>query len=296
MMPRHVPNDVMSWLQDRQAEQHDAHMLGEFAARHGVGPSDVGRCEASSGNHLSAAIFCGRRGHERTSSRVISHQCGLLGCRVGEAPNPGPCHWDRMLEAASDTQIDISSDEEPLLRPDSGRHVVPRTEGTSRDVVVPVTSGAHIEETCFRPTVPARVSGSSGGAPFVHCGASSIHSRCGCDRLRGQDTALDAVEQSMETTRPACAGALRTAGLRMNRFFSLATDSDQEEHTSDTENLLEMVFADEGCQTMRSRHLSRRRKLTFQTATPRGWSGCAGPSENRIGSAKNPVQCKLPAD
>ena len=30
LMPRHVPNDVMSWLQDRQAEQHDALMMGDL--------------------------------------------------------------------------------------------------------------------------------------------------------------------------------------------------------------------------------------------------------------------------
>ena len=46
---------------------------------------------------------------------------------------------------------------------------------------------------------------------------------------------LDAIEtESVETTQPATPGALRTAGVRTNRFFSLATDSDQEEQTSDT--------------------------------------------------------------
>ena len=30
LMPRHVPNDVMSWLQDRKAEQHDALMMGDL--------------------------------------------------------------------------------------------------------------------------------------------------------------------------------------------------------------------------------------------------------------------------
>ena len=29
-MPRHVPDDAISWLQDRQAEQHDAFMLGDL--------------------------------------------------------------------------------------------------------------------------------------------------------------------------------------------------------------------------------------------------------------------------
>ena len=38
-------------------------------ARHGAGPSDVGRCEANGRNHFSAAIFCGQYGHVKTSSR-----------------------------------------------------------------------------------------------------------------------------------------------------------------------------------------------------------------------------------
>ena len=87
---------------------------GRLASRHGVGPSDVGRCEAFGGNHLSAAIFCGQHGHVKTSSRmthqdgvaqsacelcdpktpqtiarIVQHRCGVQGVRVGEASNPG---------------------------------------------------------------------------------------------------------------------------------------------------------------------------------------------------------------
>ena len=79
---------------------------------------------------------------------------GLRGVRVGEASHPGPrrrrlvrsssvesswCGPDRTLlddferdllasglERAAGTQIDASSDDEPLMRPSSGRHVVPR--------------------------------------------------------------------------------------------------------------------------------------------------------------------------
>ena len=114
-----MPNDVMSWLQDRQAEQHDALMMGDLPSRHGVGPSDVGRREASGRNYLSAAIFCGQHGHVKTSprvthkddveiespaqsfcdpfqktpqpiTRIVEHRCGMQGVRVGEASNPGP--------------------------------------------------------------------------------------------------------------------------------------------------------------------------------------------------------------
>ena len=30
LMLRHVPNDMMSWLQDRHAEQHDALLMGDL--------------------------------------------------------------------------------------------------------------------------------------------------------------------------------------------------------------------------------------------------------------------------
>ena len=79
---------------------------------------------------------------------------GLRGVRVGEASHPGPTRRRRVrsssvesswsgpdrtllddferdllasgLERTAGTQIDVSSDDEPLLRPSSGRHVVPR--------------------------------------------------------------------------------------------------------------------------------------------------------------------------
>ena len=79
---------------------------------------------------------------------------GLRGVRVGEASHPGPRRRRRVrsssvesswsgpdrtllddferdllasgLERTVGTQIDVSSDDEPLLRPSSGRHVVPR--------------------------------------------------------------------------------------------------------------------------------------------------------------------------
>ena len=73
----------VQWPRNRRLEQHDAFMLGGL--QHGTelaGSSDFGRCEASCGNHLCAAIFSGQRGHGRTCSRVMFHQCGLVGCRV----------------------------------------------------------------------------------------------------------------------------------------------------------------------------------------------------------------------
>ena len=64
--------------------------------------------------------------------RVVVHQCGLSGCRVGEASYPGPVQTRqaRRLERSFPcTQVDASSDDEALVRPNRGRHVIPRTVG-----------------------------------------------------------------------------------------------------------------------------------------------------------------------
>ena len=65
----------------------------------------------------------------RSAIRAIVHQCGLLGCRVGEASNPGPVQTRqaRRLERSrrgglESTQVDPV--EESLVRSNSGRHVV----------------------------------------------------------------------------------------------------------------------------------------------------------------------------
>ena len=69
--------------------------------------------------------------------RIVAHQCGWLGCRVGEAANPGPASRRRRSRALqwswdSDTESDdegrngarrlesqVDSGEEPLLPPSS---------------------------------------------------------------------------------------------------------------------------------------------------------------------------------
>ena len=48
LMPRHVPNDMMSWLQDRQAEQHYALMMGDF---HHV--TELGQAMSEGVKHLA---------------------------------------------------------------------------------------------------------------------------------------------------------------------------------------------------------------------------------------------------
>ena len=51
LMPRHVPNDVMSWLQDRQAEQHDALMMGDL---HHI--TELGQAMSDGVKHLAESV------------------------------------------------------------------------------------------------------------------------------------------------------------------------------------------------------------------------------------------------
>ena len=53
LMPRHVPNDVMSWLQDCQAEQHDALMIGDV---HHV--TELGQAMSEDVKHLAESLQC----------------------------------------------------------------------------------------------------------------------------------------------------------------------------------------------------------------------------------------------
>ena len=51
---------------------------------------------------------------------------------MGEASNPGPVQTRqarRLERSIPFTQVDVSSDEEDLVRPNRGIHVVPRTVG-----------------------------------------------------------------------------------------------------------------------------------------------------------------------
>ena len=48
LMPRHVPNDMMAWLQDRQAEQHDALLRGDL---HHV--TELGQAMSEGVKHLA---------------------------------------------------------------------------------------------------------------------------------------------------------------------------------------------------------------------------------------------------
>ena len=123
-------------------------------ACHRVGQIDCGRGHALVRDHHRPPIFREQHGDHvnpqvRFVPRIIRHQCGVLGCRVGEVSNPGPVVTRQgRRQAFHDTQIDVSSDEEPLVRPNMGRDVIARIEAGSRHCSsVPTTCG-HIVQEC----------------------------------------------------------------------------------------------------------------------------------------------------
>ena len=62
----------------------------------------------------------------RIWDKIVQHQCGFLGCRVGEASNVGPAIIRQSRRLERPTQIDVSSDEDFLVWPNWGRHVIAR--------------------------------------------------------------------------------------------------------------------------------------------------------------------------
>ena len=151
---------------------------------------------------------------------------GCRGVRVGEASNPGPAVTRQGRRLERSTQMDVSSDEEPLVRPNCGRHVVARR--------------------CVEEGVPSTVPGTP--VSLAQRGRQLLPSSDVVDVVEhvlapGPDLAFttlrddsDADEEVVERchtqpTQPASATDLRGLGrgFESNRFFSLATDSKDEE-------------------------------------------------------------------
>ena len=87
-----------------------------------------GGSDQSLASEADVATFHGgeRRFCLKTWDRIVQHQCGFLGCRVGEASNAGPAITRQGRRFERSTQIGVSSDEEFLVRPNRGRNVVAR--------------------------------------------------------------------------------------------------------------------------------------------------------------------------
>ena len=155
--------DLIRWL--GSPERHEQCIDG--GERWGSGKDGCSREQGhQSVEAVDWAIWCRREWHVSVHGgehrpvsqklRLVVHRCGFLGCRVGEASNPGlvqtrqarRAEHDR-LTARRQTQIDVSSDEEePTVRPNIGRHVVARTNGAHGSVDdsddAPVGRGAQI--------------------------------------------------------------------------------------------------------------------------------------------------------
>ena len=167
----------------------------------------------------------------RVFARIVTHQCGWLGCRVGEATNPGPPRLiRRVLSVAS------SSDNEPLVRPSGGRCVVPRLQ-SPRGVLLDASVSAV-------------------------CTPSSVAHQNRFAELSMNETVLSA--------QAAVAGSVRatpadTGGLGPDRFFSLARDSDNEQLREPRETIVHHSCSDtESVSAIRNRR--RRLRLRWNSA------------------------------
>ena len=185
---------------------------------------------------------------EARNTRIVSHRCGFRWCRVGEASNPGPVQTRQARQTEHDrltaralTQVEVSSDDEPIVRPNIGRHVVARTNAAQG------ARGVTAQQIRVMEVI-----------------AETFHTNDRGDRCIDtvQDNSeLDIVRIQSQVTVPASSAALQAAGVEeralpmagrrvaSNRFFSLATDSEDEQvdqrtpidedTCSDTESMVE---------------------------------------------------------
>ena len=108
-----------------------------------------------------AAVFgprCRGVGH----SKLINSRYGLRGVRVGEASNPGPARQRGPEEILNELEATLtrldSSDEEPLLRPVSGRNVVRRvSDAVERSIGDPVQVSRRVVLAPQSPGTPRSV-------------------------------------------------------------------------------------------------------------------------------------------
>ena len=90
LMPCHVPNDITNWLEDRQADFQEALAQGDLRRSSRIVQDVVRRSTPLDGVVFAPTIICGQHGDVNFQGDHCLHQCGYLGCRVGEASNPGP--------------------------------------------------------------------------------------------------------------------------------------------------------------------------------------------------------------
>ena len=113
------PTDAKTlWMRERQAELAEATVQGAHREVFRL-TQEMADSDQSLVSEADVATFHGgeRRFCVRIWDRIVQHQCGFLGCRVGEASNPGPAITRQRRRLERPTQIDVSSDEEFLVRP-----------------------------------------------------------------------------------------------------------------------------------------------------------------------------------
>ena len=144
----HVPVPLMpdaspTRLADRPSRVQQALKAKRSCACHRVGQIDCRKGHALVRDHHRPPIIREQHGDHvnpqvRFFPRIIRHQCGVLGCRVGEASNPGPVVTRQgRRQAFHDTQIDVNM----------GRDVMARIEAGSRHCSsVPTTCGHSAQE------------------------------------------------------------------------------------------------------------------------------------------------------
>ena len=96
--------------------------IAHFEFYHGRNQEPLSRIGASVHGHQHGAVRGSKEA--RTTSKYW-----LRGTRVGEASNPGPHRFHRLRRGTSSngpSPVAVSSDEEPLVRPNMGRDVLPR--------------------------------------------------------------------------------------------------------------------------------------------------------------------------
>ena len=149
---------------DRRTDLQEALVDGNTARVLKFDVEDGGRGGTVEGDHMRWD------GLVRSAIRAIAHQCGLLGCRVGEASNHGPVQTRqaRRLERARWRGLESTQQdpvEESLVRSNSGRHVVPRTSWTVEEpeTTVPASPQALIAAGMADADAPPTIVDALGG-------------------------------------------------------------------------------------------------------------------------------------
>ena len=120
---------------------------------------------------FAPTIFCGQHGDVNFHGDHCLHQCGYLGCRVGEASNPGPVQTrqarrvehDRVIADTAQDSVSTTRRRRRRLRP------LPWSWDSDSDLDEPVQSQVRSQRSCPVTQVDA----SDGPCKF----GSSLHSR-----------------------------------------------------------------------------------------------------------------------